>query len=78
MGLGDAGFTTNYTMGPSEKPRLAISLHVLQLCEDQEDLFLLAACPSPETEKPIKGKGLLGCVVAKSTTTCAKCQMSAT
>lgn len=78
MGLGDAGFIINYTTDPSEKLKLAISLHVSQLCKDQEDLFLLAACPSPETEKPIKREGLLGSVVAKSTATDAKCQMSAT
>lgn len=59
--LGDAGFIINYTVGLSEKKlRLTISLHVLQLCTDQEDLFLLAACPSPEREKPTKGKGTSG------------------
>lgn len=58
------GFIINYTVDLSVNLRLAISLHVLQLCKDQEDLFLLAVCPSPETEKPTKEKGLLGCVVA--------------
>lgn len=57
VGLGDAGFIMNTTVGLSEKLRLAVSLHVLQLCKDQEDLFLLAARPSPETET--KGKGLV-------------------
>lgn len=44
---GDAGFLISYNVGPSEPLRVAICLHVLQLCKDQEDLFLLAACPSP-------------------------------
>lgn len=57
---GDAGFIISYNVGPSEPLRVAISLHVLQLCKDQEDLFLLAACPSLETEKPRKKKGTSG------------------
>ena len=67
MGFGDADvffFFFYYKLHPGphqeKKLRPAISLHVLQLCKDQEDLFLLAARPSPETEKPIKRKGLLG------------------
>lgn len=35
----------------------SVSVHVLQLCKDQEDLFLLAACLSPNTKKSKYTKG---------------------
>lgn len=74
VGLRDADFILNYTLG-RKKLTLAIFPHVLQLCKDQEDLFLLVACPSPETVRLKKRKWILGCAV---TVDHHWCQMSNT
>ncbi len=44
MGMGDAGFSINYTVGPSEKIEAGYFPSCFAAYWTQEDLFLLAAC----------------------------------